>query len=176
MTGEDLLAMGDIGPSELVEGRIVKMSPTGFEHGDYEGNFYEYLKAFVKGRKLGRVAVGEVGIYVRRNPDTVRAADVVFISNERHAQRVHTRGFLDVTPELVVEILSPDDRMGDMIRKLRDYFEAGVKLAWVADPETKTVYAYRSMTDVREFKETDTLIGDDVLPGFSVSVASLFGE
>ena len=176
VTGEELLAMGDIGPCELIEGRIVQMSPTGDAHGGYESNFDEYIKAFVKERKLGKVRVGEVGIYTHRNPDTIRAADVVFISNERYAQRTQKGGFLDVAPELVVEIMSPDDRWNDVMQKLREYFSIGVKLVWVAHPETKTVYAYRSITDVREFGEADMLTGDDVLPGFAVAVASLFEE
>ena len=176
VTGEELLARGDIGPSELIEGRIVMMSPTGFEHGDYELNFGETLKAFVRRNKLGKVVVGEVGIYIRRNPDTVRAADVVFISNERHAQRKQKRGYLDVAPELVVEVLSPDDAWSEVTQKLREYFSVGVKLVWVADPASRTVYAYRTTTDVREFAERDALPGDDVLPGFSVPVKDLFEE
>jgi len=176
VTGEELLAMGDIGPSELIGGKIVMMSPTGFEHGDYELNIAEAIKAFVRQRRSGKVVTGEVGIYVRRNPDTVRAADVAFISKERLAQRNQKRGYLDVAPELVVEILSPDDAWSEVTQKLRDYFSVGVKLVWVADPASRTVYAYRSTTDVREFAEADTLPGDDVLPGFSVPVASLFEE
>ncbi|HEY4690142.1 MAG TPA: Uma2 family endonuclease [Anaerolineae bacterium] len=176
ITGEDLLAMGDIGSCELVEGRIVHMSPTGDPHAGYESNFDEYIKTFVRQHKLGKVRVGEVGIYTHRDPDTVRAADVAFISNERYARRKQKGGFLDVAPDLVVEIMSPDDRWNDVIQKLREYFSVGVRLVWVAHPETRTVYAYRSMTDVREFGESDALTGDDVLPGFSVLVASLFEE
>lgn len=176
VTGEELLAMGDVGPCELVEGRIVWMSPTGFEHGDYEGNFYERLKAFVRQHRLGKVVVGEVGIYTQRNPDTVRAADVAFISNERYAQRKQKRGFLDVAPDLVVEIMSPEDRWSEVNQKLREYFAIGVRLVWVADPASRTVYAHRSTTDVREFTEADTLPGDDVVPGFSAAVAGLFEE
>lgn len=176
VTGEELLAMGDIGPSELIEGRIVPMSPTADEHGGYESNFDEYLKAFVRKHKLGKVRVGEVGIYIRRNPDTIRAADVAFISNDRYAQRKSQHGYLDVPPELIVEIMSPDDRWSEVTQKLRDYFSIGVRIVWVADPATRIVYTYRSLTDVREFGEADTLTGDDVLPGFSVPVASLFEE
>lgn len=176
VTGDELLAMGDIGPSELIEGRIVLKSPTGDEHAAYESNFDEYLKAFVRAHKLGKVRVGEVGIYTHRNPDTVRAADVAFISNERYAQRKQKGGYLDVAPELIVEIMSPSDCWSDVKQKLREYFSIGVKLVWVADPTDRTVEAYRSLTDVREFKEADTLTGDDVLPGFSVPVASLFEE
>ncbi len=185
VTGEELLAMGDIGRCELIKGRLVMMSPTGDEHGGYESNFDEHLKAFVRRHKLGKVRVGEVGIYTRRSPDTVRGADVVFISNERYAQRQKKAGFLDVAPDLIVEItpalaagasVSPDDRWSEVKQKLREYFSIGVRLVWVADPADKTVYAYRSLTDVREFTENDMLTGDDVLPGFSVKVADLFEE
>jgi len=176
VTGDELLAMGDVGPCELIEGRIVRMSPTGFEHGNYESNFCEHLKAHVRRHRLGKVVVGEVGIYVRRIPDTVRAADAAFVSHERLAQRKQKGGYLDVAPELVVEVLSPDDSWSDVIQKLRDYFSIGVNLVWVADPASRTVYAYRSVTDVREFAEADALTGDEVLPGFSVKVAELFEE
>ncbi len=176
ITGEELLAMGDVSPCELIEGRIVFMSPAGDEHGGYESNFDEYLKAYVRRTKLGKIRVGEIGIYTRRNPDTIRAADVAFISNERYAQRKKRGGFLDVAPELVVEVMSPDDRWSEITQKLREYFAIGVKLVWVADPSTRTVYVYRSLTDVREFSQADTLTGDDVLPGFSVPVADLFEE
>ncbi len=86
ITGDELAAMGDAGPCELVEGKIVPMTPTGDEHGGYEGNFYAALRSFVEATGSGKVRVGEVGIYTHRNPDTVRAADVLFISNERYAQ------------------------------------------------------------------------------------------
>ncbi len=175
ISGEELVAMGDIGPSELVAGRIVRMSPTGSIHGRIEGNFYDALRTYLKSHKLGTVMVGEVGIYTHRNPDTIRAADVLYISNEGVA-RLGQSAFLDVAPDLVVEILSPDDRWQEVTRKLREYFEIGVRLVWVAEPESGTVYAYRSLTDVREFGEKDNLPGDDVLPGFSVPVAPLFEE
>lgn len=173
ITGDELLAMGDIGRCELVEGRIVPMSPTGNEHGICESIFNYHLRAFVEKHRLGKVQGGEVGIYTRRNPDTVRGADVLFISHERYAQQEGS-GFLDVAPELVVEILSPNDRWSDVMEKLREYFDTGVQLVWVADPQSRSVFAYRSLTDVREFTEKDKLPGDDVLPGFSVNVSQLF--
>ena len=177
LSGDELLELGNIGPCELIEGRIVPMSPTGFSHGHFENNFANQLTASVIPNRLGKVVVGEVGIYTQRNPDTVRAADVAFISNERFAKQKRPSGFLEVAPELVVEILSPDDRWQEVNQKLREYFAVGVKLVWVADPAAKTVYAYRSLTNLRIFAEADTLTADDdVLPGFSVPVASLFEE
>ncbi len=173
ITGEQLARMGNLGRCELVEGRIVPMAPTGDEHGGVEVNIGAALKGFVRIHKLGKVRGGEVGIYVSRNPDSVQGADVLFISNERYAQR-KSQSYLDVAPDLVVEILSPNDSWSEVTQKLREYLDIGVRLVWIADPQTRRVYAYRSMTEVREFTEADELPGDDVLPGFSVKVAELF--
>jgi Uma2 family endonuclease len=173
ITGEELFQMGDIGRSELVKGEIVRMSPTGHPHADYEGNFYAALREFVKRNKLGRVFVGEVGIYTHRDPDTVRAADVAFVSKERMS-KAKPQGYLDVAPDLVVEILSPDDAWSDLMEKLDEYFSVGVKSVWVADPRKQQVYVYHSATDVKRFNANETLIDNDALPGFSASMADLF--
>jgi Uma2 family endonuclease len=175
ITGEELAQMGNLGRCELIAGRIVPMSPTGFEHGEIENAIGTELRNFVRARKLGKVLVGEVGIYTRRDPDYVRGADAIYISNERYAQK-KSRSYLDVAPELVVEIMSPGDTWSEVTQKLREYFAIGVRLVWVADPAVSIIYAYRSMTDVREFTEQDQLPGDDILPGFAVSVAQLFEE
>jgi Uma2 family endonuclease len=174
VTGEELENRADVGPCELVEGRVVLMVPTGDDHGGCELKLGLHLESFVEPRKLGKVRVGEVGIYTRRNPDTVRAADVLFISSERYAQRKSRKGFLDVAPDLVVEILSPGDRFAEVMTKIREYLACGVRLVWIADPAARTVTAYRSLTDVRVFGEDDDLPGDDVLPGFSPRVSKLF--
>jgi Uma2 family endonuclease len=176
ITGEELAGLPNVGPCELVEGRIVPMSPTGGEHGRVEGNIFAAVRAYARERGVGKVLVGEVGIFTRRNPDTVRGADVAFISNEGYGRLGSRTGFLDVAPELVVEVLSPHDSAAGLTQKLREYFLVGVRLVWVADPEAKAILAYRSVTDVREFRESDLLSGDDVLPGFSVEVARLFEE
>jgi Uma2 family endonuclease len=176
ITGEELARMGGIGRCELIDGRIVRRSPTGYRHGEVEARIAEALGAFVRPRKLGRVLTGEVGLYTRRDPDRVRGADVLFLSNEAYARRSPDLAYLDVAPELVVEVLSPEDRAVDVNQKLREYFAVGVRLVWVADPEARVVSAYRSPTDVREFHAEDRLPGDDILPGLELDLASLFEE
>jgi len=173
ITGEELAMMEDIGPCELVEGKIVPMVPTGDEHGGIEIALGALLYNFAETHQLGKVRVGEVGIYIRRNPDTVRAADILFISNERYAQKGES-AYLDVAPDLVVEIISPGDVWSNVMQKLREYLAIGVRLVWIVDPPSRSVYAYRALTDVREFTADDDLPGDDVLPGFSIKVAEIF--
>jgi Uma2 family endonuclease len=175
VTGDELYRMGDLGRTELVKGEIVRMSPTGFTHGRIENRIGRVLGNFVSKQALGEVVSGEVGIYTSRNPDTVRAADVAFISSERMAQ-IKSKSYLDVAPELVVEVMSPDDAWSDLMEKLDEYFTCGVKLAWVIDPRTQQVYVYHAVTQVERFTVKDTLGGGDVLPGFSVPVAELFAS
>lgn len=176
ITAEDLARMPGVGPCELVDGRIVPMSPTGGEHARIEVRISQVLQTFVQSRRLGQVLGGEVGIFTARGPDTVRGADVAFISTERYERLGSKLGFLDVAPELVVEILSPRDSASELTQKLREYFTAGVLLVWVVDPSARAVLAYRSLTDVREFRETESLSGDEVLPGFEAPLRALFEE
>lgn len=175
ITGDELLAMGDIGPCELIDGRVVAMSPTGGEHGAIEVYLGGELSSFVRARRLGWVLGGEVGIYTRRNPDRVRGADVAFLSRNRLAHRPGKK-FLDVAPELVVEILSPDDRWEEVRQKIEEYFAIGVERVWIVEPENRSVLVYRSVTEMERLAEADTLEGEGPLAGFTLPVASLFAE
>jgi Uma2 family endonuclease len=176
ITAEEFAAMSELGRAELIDGRIIKMPPPKSRHGRLENKIAFLLTRLVLELKLGLVLTGESGVYIRRNPDTVRGMDVAFISNERWSQQSDKDDYLEIAPDLVVEVLSPDDRWPAVNRKLRDYFSIGVRLVWVVDPDERIVYAYRSAADMREFAENSTLTGDEVLPGFSAPVASLFEE
>jgi Uma2 family endonuclease len=173
ITGEELSRMPDLGPCELVEGRIVPMPPTSYTHGEIEADVSAALKAYARETGKGRVMGGEVGIYVRRDPDTVRAADVLFISHERYARR-QSRSYLDVAPELVVEILSPDDLWSEVMEKLSEYFAAGVNAVWVLDPRRREVFSYRSLTEVQQFGAGQILTDEELLPGLALAVSELF--
>jgi Uma2 family endonuclease len=175
ITGEELLAMGDIGPCELIDGRIVAMSPTGGEHGTLESELGRVLGNFVIEKRLGWVLTGEVGIYIRRNPDRIRAADIAFLSRQR-LPRKPAPGFLTVAPELIVEVISPTDTWEDMRRKLADYFSIGVERVWVVEPENRAVVIYRSLNEAVTLNEGDVLQGEGALEGFELSIAALFAD
>lgn len=174
ITGEELLAMGDIGPCELIDGRIVSMVPTGFEHGLLETGLAAALRDFARQHNLGWVLTGEVGIYIRRNPDRIRGADIVLLSRERAA--TPPTGFLDIAPDLVVEILSPHERWQDVREKLADYFSIGVDQVWLVEPQRRTLLVYKSTADVWEYGEDDILVGEGILNGFQLRIADLFAE
>lgn len=175
MTGEELFHRPDLNPCELVNGRVVPTMPTGDEHADVEAELGMRLRAYGKETGRGRAVGGEVGIYIRRNPDTVRAADLVFISRERDL-RPRAKGYFEIAPELIVEVLSPDDRMSRMREKLRDSFSAGVRVVWVVDPALRRVLVHRSLTEMTVLDDRQILTEEELLPGFSVPVSDLFPE
>jgi Uma2 family endonuclease len=176
ITGEELARMLGVEPCDLVEGRVVPVSLGETDHSLVTANALRMLDEVVRPGRVGKVLTGHVGFYTHRNPDTIRGADVVIISTARFERRTPELTFLDVAPELVVEVLSRDDTVMDLTAKLREYFAADVKLVWVVDPRAHRVYVYRALVDVRELTETDTLFGDDILPGFAAPVTALFDE
>ncbi len=173
LTGEDLLAMGDMEPCELIDGRIMSMIPTGGEHGRIEFYLGAELTQFVRNQHIGWVLGGEVGIYTQRNPDTVRGADVVVLSKER-APDGPAKGFLEVAPEVVVEVMSPTNRWEMMRRKIEEYFSIGVAQVWVIEPDNRVILIYKSAIDVQKFIEGELLHGEGILEGFTLDVTELF--
>jgi Uma2 family endonuclease len=173
ITGEELLRMPDLGPCELVDGRIVPMTPTKFRHGDVEFGAGARLRIWADDTGHGKVVGGEVGVYTRRNPDTVRAPDFLFISSKRLAQ-ISEENFLEVAPELVAEVLSPHDRWTQVMKKVGEYFSAGVLRVWVFDPRKRRVLVYRSPEDVTELGVGQVLEDEELLPGFSLPLSVVF--
>ena len=171
-SGNDLLAMGEVGPCELIDGRIVSMSPTGAEHGRIEGLVARKLGNYVEENALGWVLAGEVGIYTRRDPDRVRAADVVFVSKTQLPEIPD--GFLEFAPELVVEVISPSDRWQDIRDKIDEYFSIGIQRVWIIEPKAHQILVYSSPTDAKRFRVGDTLRGELNLDGFDMAVDTVF--
>jgi len=174
LTGADLLEMGDIGPSELVEGEITPMSPTQNLHGWLVMELARRLGNFNAERRLGWVLGAESGLFTRRNPDTVRGMDIAFISRRRLPALAP--GFLTVAPELVVEIVSPSDRWDGVRQKIAEYFNAGVDRVWIVEPGQRKVLVFRAPAELTELGEDDTLRGEGVLAGFELPLRELFGE
>lgn len=175
MTGEELAWRPDLNPCELVNGRVVPMAPAGLIHGEVESRLDMELALYARETGSGRVLVGEVGIYTGRDPDTVRGADIVFISYERYARRGPSV-FLDVAPELVVEILSPEDRPGQVNDKIREYLAAGVDRIWFVNPRRRSVLVYRSSGPVETLEVGETLRDNEILPGFALPLSELFQD
>ena len=173
-TAEDLWLMPSNGSRrELVRGVVREMPPAGGEHGEIAGDLLVALGAHVKSHRLGRVVAAETGFVIAHDPDTVRAPDCAFLSNARAPDRLSKR-YVEATPDLVVEVVSPDDRAEEVSDKVDQWLRAGVSLVWVVHPRTRIVVTHRPDGQARILREGDTLSGDEVVPGFELTVGRLF--
>jgi Uma2 family endonuclease len=155
---------------ERVDGEM-RVGPGGARHSAVVVNVDARLALFVEKKKLGYVVGSRTGYqWPGRHadrPDNVRSPDVSFVSLGRFPDEQLPDGFVDLAPDLAVEVLHPDDRGRDVLEKVGEYLDVGTRLVWVIDPEKRTAVAYRSLTDVRVIGEADALDGEDVVPGFS---------
>jgi Uma2 family endonuclease len=172
-TAEQLFHAPELGRCELVRGELIMMSPAGSQHGAIAAEIGAILRDFVKPRRLGVVLGAETGFRISSDPDTVRAPDAAFIRAERVGGKL-PRGFFPGAPDLAVEVLSPDDRAGEVLAKVQDWLGAGCVAVWVVDPRTQTVTVYGDGGKALMLASTDTLTGGDLLPGLSVRVAEIF--
>jgi len=174
MTADDLLMLDLPGKStELVRGRLVVREPPSTYHGRVQSTLNTIVGSFVRANALGAVFGQDTGFKIRSDPDTVRAPDLAFVHRGRVAQ-VGTRGYAALAPDLVAEILSPDDRPGEVLMQVGEWLDAGVSLVWVIDAERRSGNVYRSDGSVGTIGSGDDLEGEGVLPGFSCSIAELF--
>lgn len=177
MSAEELLRLPDDGfRHELVKGKLRKMVPAGNEHGYVAGEMFGELRSYVKANDLGRTCAAETGFRLASDPDTVRAPDAAFVSRERLEGAGRVRGYWPGAPDLVVEVVSPNDRHAEVQEKALAWLDAGCRMVLVVDPggAQRTITVYRSRTDIRILTGDDTLDGADVVPGWRLPVAELF--
>ena len=175
MTAEELFALpGDDDKYELVEGALIRMAPTGGEHGAVTVRIGRMLDEYVEAHGLGICSGAETGFILRRGPDVVRAPDAAFIAKARIPEAGIPTTYWPFAPDLAVEVVSPSDRFSDVQTKIAEYFAAGTRLAWVVEPATRTVHVYRSADAMQSLGKDDELRGEDVIPGFRCPVSRLF--
>ncbi len=151
---------------ELVRGKLVVREPAGYTHGRVAMNLAIRLGAHLERTGGGQLFAAETGFTLERGPDTVRAPDIAFIRRERLPDPEPV-GFPDLAPDLVVEVLSPSDRPGEVLAKVADWLTAGVRLIWVIDPERRVARVYRHDGTELLVTADQPLDGEDVVPGFS---------
>jgi Uma2 family endonuclease len=158
---------------ELERGEIVEMSRPGKRHGLVCGNVVRILGNFTVQRKKGYVCSNDTGIVVERDPDTVRGPDVLLFEDAESYQQVDVK-FGELPPVLAVEVLSPNDTMGKVNRRIREQLRFGTRLVWLLDPEAQNVTVYRLGKEHNVVEAAEELTGEDVLPDFRCRVAEFF--
>lgn len=179
LTADQLLALPEDGYRyELVEGRLVRMSPTGFEHGAIVLAMLREIDRFVQEHALGTVSPAETGFLISSpsQPDVVLAPDLAFIEAVRAPTPTSPewKKFPRLIPDLVVEVASPSQGRSEMAAKVRVWLEAGVRIAWLVLPDDRMVEVWRSGAPAQALPIGGELQGEDVLPGFTIPVGRLF--
>ena len=175
LTADDLLRLSSEGVrGELIRGVLHETMPSGGQHGKIVMNIGIILGSYVKSRRLGELVGSDTGVRLEQSPDTVREPDVVFISAAKWPRGVENPGYLDMVPDLVVEIVSPSDRPAHINDKAQMWLSNGVPLVWVVYPETRTVETHQADGPVITLGEDDTLDGGAVLSSFTCPVRDIF--
>jgi len=158
--------------TELVRGVLIVREPAGSQHGLVTMNLGAELAVYAKQTGAGGVYAAETGFKLASDPDTVRAPDIAFVTRER-LPPPSTTGYPALAPDLAVEVLSPGDRPGVVLAKVADWLSAGTKLVWVVDPERRLARVYRHDGSEAIVTADSALDGEDLLPAFSCSLASI---
>jgi Uma2 family endonuclease len=175
MTVEEFAKRGDPGyPEELVRGKVVAMTVPDGRHGYVCYNAARILGEFVAKHDLGRMICNDSAIITRRNPDSVRGADVAYYSYERLPRGPLPPGYWSQVSELVVETRSPSDRWRDIHEKIAEYFNAGVTTVIVLDPGPKTAHVFSEIDGPKSLTADDELVLRGILEGFRARVGDFF--
>lgn len=174
VTAEDLLLLPDDGNTyELVRGELLVMAPVNYVHGRLVIWLGRKVGDFVEAHHLGDVT-SETGFVLARRPDIVLAPDISFIRAERVPPITSQTSYVELAPDLAIEVVSPSNRAQEMLDKVLLYLEAGTRLVWMFDPNREAVTVHTPDRRSRTLLTGDTLDGGDVLPGFALPVADIF--
>lgn len=175
LTAADLLRLSDQGVrGELVRGVLRETMASGHRHGKIAVNLAMELNIFAKAKRIGTVVASDSGVWLERDPDTVREPDVAYTSAAKIPLDAEIDGYAEVVPDLVVEIVSPSDSRRWARDRAQMWLDHGAPLVWIVHPDTRTIDVYRPGAAAMTLGENDSLNGHDVLPGFTCPVRTIF--
>ncbi len=172
LTADEFEALYMDEPYELIEGKLIEVSPTAASRGSITSRVTTQLRLFVDAHRLGEVYGAETGFML--SPITVRAPDAAFIGNAKLALIKDADRFLPFAPDLAVAVVSPNDRATQIQKKIELFLTAGTPLIWIVYADMPRVIVYRPDQAPKTVLYGDVLDGDDVLPGLHIAVADLF--
>ena len=159
---------------ELVGGVLHMMSPAGGRRGRVAGRVFKLLVNHVDDNKLGVTFAAETGFLIATNPDTVRAPDAAFVHEHKMQSLKDDSGYLPFPPDLAVEVVSPSDTFADVEKKALSWLDAGTHLVLIVEPESETVHAYRSRSEIKVLSSGDVMDAADVVADWRVGVKDFF--
>jgi Uma2 family endonuclease len=175
-TDEEFLALSKDGHRyELANGEILDIGNSGMEHGYMACILTIVLGGFIRVNKLGAICNSSTAFTLKTG--NKRSPDCSFISKQRlQGLSRPPRGFFQGSPDLAVEILSPNNTVEEIHDKMVEFFDNDTRLVWVIHPDEKYVLVYHSPEPDGFLRSADLLDGEAVVPGFSMAVSELFEE
>lgn len=171
----DIDAMGDdFEDFEVIDGVLVEREGMGEPHGWMTFDLGFELGLFVKPRALGRLYSSDTSFVLARSPLVIVKPDVSFVRAEHLPPAPDSKGYVQIVPDLAIEVRSPSDRAGKLMKKIERYRRAGVPLLWLVESRPRTVRVFASGEESRTLTDADELDGGKVLPGFRLPVARIF--
>lgn len=171
-TANDLFELGPDAPYELIEGELIEVNPPGGIHGEVAARLTIFVGSFVLSQKLGKVFSNDTGFLLQQNPDTVLGPDVAFVRQQRLPKS--PVAYIDVVPDLAIEVVSPSNTRAAIERKTHIYLQAGVEQVWIVDPLRPEVRICQADAGIVILGFDDVVSGGTVLPGFELRVRDLF--
>jgi Uma2 family endonuclease len=155
---------------ELSKGRLVREPRPGARHGRVAFAVAQALSEFVARHGLGSVEM-ETGFLLAEDPWTVRGPDVAFIARDRLPAEVPV-GFWPFAPDLAIEVVSPSNTASEIETKVLEYLDAGSRMVWVIDPESRTARICQG-NEARIVREHEELFAGDVVAGLRIPLRSV---
>jgi Uma2 family endonuclease len=174
ITAEEFAEMPDDRYTELVEGRIIELPPPNLLHGRICYLVAKILGSHVDPHDLGTIFMNDAGIITRRNPDSVRGADVAYFSFARLPRGPIPQRYSDIAPEIIFEVRSPSDRWRKVEKKVAEYLHLGALVVCVLDPKPRSARLYYPNQPARILGPDDELTFPEILPGFVAVVRTFF--
>jgi Uma2 family endonuclease len=165
----------DIRLELTAKGELIVMPPTGWESGRRNSNLNLDLGLWNRQTGMGVVFDSSTGFILPSG--AIRSPDAAWVSTERlTALNPDPEGFLPLAPDFVIELRSASDRLKTLQDKMQEYLENGVRLGWLLDPKDRAVEIYRIGKGIEVLQSPTEVSGEDVLPGFVLSLEGIFGS
>jgi Uma2 family endonuclease len=173
---------------ELVDGSIVVMGPSDYESDEITIEFARVMANWVRPRQLGRVTGSAAGFILskseeedssnengsngQKEPRNLRAPDVSFVRANRLKRT--KRDFVELVPDLMVEVKSKTDRVKPLVKKIKLFLELGAVVGILIDPDKRTLTVYRQNQSPVTLSDGDTLTVPELLPGWELAISELW--
>lgn len=156
------------------EGELIVMSPTGSEGGNYNAELTTDFVIWNRQTKLGKIFDSSTGFKLPNG--ATRAPDTAWVKQSRWDALTpeQQKGFAPLCPDFVLELASETDDIEILQAKMQEYLDNGCSLGWLIDPKTRQIEIYRRDQEVEVLQNPKSLSGEDVLPGFTLNLETIF--